>query len=486
MDFSNISVLCVGDLMLDRYVYSDMERISPEAPVPVLLMKHTREMLGGAGNVASNVASLGGRAILIGLLGRDGTGACVRRVLADLPGVVASCVDTDDRPTICKTRFIAANQQVVRADEESQLEQTAAEGTALLEAVRSWVGRVGAVVLSDYGKGVLNASTIAAVIKDARAAGVPVFVDPKSPDFSHYRGATCITPNLRELAAASGEAVGDRDGVVRAAQRVLAQAEAQAILATRSEKGMMLIEAAGAVHSVPARAREVFDVSGAGDTVIATMALCHAAGRPLSQAMYVANAAASVVVSKLGTATATVAEVMRELDAQEYEPGTPSLSGVQTLERVRDLVKHWKEQGLAVGFTNGCFDVLHPGHVALLARARTECDRLIVALNTDASVRRLKGPTRPVNMLEARAEVMAAVRYVDCVVAFDEDTPIELIRELLPNVLVKGADYTVDRVVGGDVVQAAGGRVVLANLVFGQSTTATITRMQAQAIEPVA
>jgi D-beta-D-heptose 7-phosphate kinase/D-beta-D-heptose 1-phosphate adenosyltransferase len=484
MDFSNISVLCVGDLMLDRYVYSDMERISPEAPVPVLLMRHTREMLGGAGNVASNVASLGGRAVLIGMLGRDASGDCLRRILAHLPGVVAGCIDTNDRPTICKTRFIAANQQVVRADEESLQPLTAAEEAALLEAVRSWIGRVGAVVLSDYGKGMLNAATIAAVTGAARAAGVPVFVDPKSPDFSQYRGATCITPNLKELAAASGEAVGDEAGVVRAARRVLAQAGAGAILATRSEKGMVLVEAGGEVHSVPARAREVFDVSGAGDTVIATMALCHAAGRPLSQAMYVANAAASVVVSKLGTATATMAEVMRELDAQEYEPGTAATSGVQKLERVRDLVGHWKEQGLVVGFTNGCFDVLHPGHVALLARARGECDRLVVALNTDASVRRLKGPTRPVNTLDARAEVMAAVRYVDCVVAFDGDTPLELIRELLPNVLVKGADYTVDRVVGADLVQAAGGRVVLADLVSGQSTTATITRMQTT--EPVA
>ena len=483
MDFSNITVLCVGDLMLDRYVYSDMQRISPEAPVPVLLTRHTREMLGGAGNVASNIASLGGRAVLIGMVGRDGAGDCLRRILAQLPRITASCVDTDDRPTICKTRFIAANQQVVRADEESQSPQTAAEEAGLLQAVQSWIGHVGAVVLSDYGKGVLNPSVIAAAIKVAHATGVPVFVDPKSPDFSHYHGATCITPNLKELAAASGEAVGDEDSVVRAARHVLAQAEAGAILATRSEKGMTLVEANGEVHSVPARAREVFDVSGAGDTVIATMALCHAAGRSLSQAMYVANAAASVVVSKLGTATATMAEVMRELDAQEYEPGTAPTSGVQTLDRVRGLVKHWKEQGLTVGFTNGCFDVLHPGHVTLLAQARGECDRLIVALNTDASVRRLKGPTRPVNTLAARAEVIAAVRYVDCVVAFDEDTPIELIRELSPNVLVKGADYTVDRVVGADVVQAAGGRVVLVSLVSGQSSTAMIARMRT--IEPV-
>jgi D-beta-D-heptose 7-phosphate kinase/D-beta-D-heptose 1-phosphate adenosyltransferase len=465
--------------MLDRFVYTDMERISPEAPVPVLRLKQTREMLGGAGNVANNIASLGGRAILIGVLGRDGPGDRVRQILADRPGVITSHVDSGDRPTTCKTRFIAANQQVVRADEESQLPLSATEEAALLAAMRLWVDRVGAIVLSDYGKGVLNPATIPAIIGAARAAGVPVFVDPKSPDFSRYRGATCITPNLKELAAASGEAVDDHAGVVRAAQIVLAQAQAQAILATRSDKGMMLIEAAGEVHSVPARAREVFDVSGAGDTVIATMALCHAAGRSLSQAMHFANAAASVVVSKLGTATADMAEVMHEFDEQDHQRGAAPVPGVQPLEQVQALVRRWKERGLVVGFTNGCFDVLHPGHVALLAQARSECDRLVVALNTDASVQRLKGPTRPINTLEGRARVIAAVRYVDCVVSFGEETPIELIRTLLPHVLVKGADYTIDGVVGAGLVQAAGGRVVLAKLVAGQSTTGTIARIQA-------
>lgn len=478
MDFSKISVLCVGDLMLDRFAYSDMERISPEAPVPVLRLKRTREMLGGSGNVANNVASLGGRAILIGMLGRDGSGDCIRHILGKLHGVVACCVDTGERPTICKTRFIAANQQVVRTDEESHMPLTNVEETALLAEVRSWITRVGAVVLSDYGKGTLSLSITIAVISEAQTAGVPVFVDPKSRDFSDYRGATCVTPNLKELAAASGESVSDEAAVVVAARKVMMQANAAAILVTRSEKGMMLIEFAGEVHSVPARAREVFDVSGAGDTVIAAMALCHAAGRSLSQAMHIANAAASVVVSKLGTAVADMTEVMHELDAQDYERGIGPAPGVQPFDHVCNLALRWKQQGLVIGFTNGCFDVLHPGHVALLARARSECDRLIVALNTDASVRELKGPTRPVNTLHARALVVAALRYVDCVVEFAEDTPIELIRTLMPNVLIKGADYSIDRVVGADLVQAAGGRVVLANLMSGHSTTGTIARMQ--------
>jgi D-beta-D-heptose 7-phosphate kinase/D-beta-D-heptose 1-phosphate adenosyltransferase len=478
MDFTDISVLCIGDLMLDRYVYADMERISPEAPVPVLRLKHTREMLGGAGNVTNNIAALGGRAILVGVVGRDPTGDCLRRALAGLPRVISACVDTDERRTICKTRFIAANQQVVRTDDESLAPLTDAERDAVLMQARAWIGRVGALVLSDYGKGVLTRTMVSELIAEARAAAIPVFVDPKSSDYSDYRGATCLTPNTKELAAAAGERIDDAEGVIRAARRVLAQAEARAILATRSEKGMMLIEASGEVHSVPARAREVFDVSGAGDTVIATMALCAAAGRTLPQAMRFANAAASVVVSKLGTATADIAEVMQEFEEQDND-GSPMIApGVQPLEQVRETVRRWKQQGMVVGFTNGCFDIIHPGHVALLARARSECDRLVVALNTDRSVRALKGPTRPVNTLDARARVIAALRYVDCVVGFDEDTPLELIRALEPDVLVKGADYTVDKVVGGDLVRASGGRIVLAKLVPDQSTTRTIDRLQ--------
>ena len=481
MDFSNIQVLCVGDVMLDRFVQCDMERISPEAPVPILRLRGTREMLGGAGNVASNVAALGGTVVLAGLVGMDAAGDAVRRLLLGLPRLVSAAVDTPGRPTTCKTRFIAANQQVVRADEESQAAAGPAEEAALLDAVRAWIGRVGAVVLADYGKGALTPALVAQVVALARAAGVPVFVDPKSPDFSRYRGATCITPNLKELAAASGMAVDGTDAVVQAARHVLEQAAADAILVTRSEKGMTLVEAGGAVQSVPARARAVFDVSGAGDTVIAAMALCVAAGRSLAQAMHIANAAASVVVSKPGTATATVPEVLRELGAQDDDLDASEPDGARPLPEVQALVARWKAQGLKVGLTNGCFDILHSGHVSLLAQARAGCDRLVAALNTDASVRRLKGPSRPVNPLDGRARVVAALRHVDVVVAFDEPTPLELIRSLLPDVLVKGADYTLDQVVGADVVQAAGGRVLLASLVLGVSTTDTIARMR----EPV-
>jgi D-beta-D-heptose 7-phosphate kinase/D-beta-D-heptose 1-phosphate adenosyltransferase len=478
MDFSNIAVLCVGDVMLDRFVYGEMERISPEAPVPVLRLTRTREMLGGAGNVANNIASLGGQAVLVGLLGADGPGDTVRRLAAGLAGVTGAFVDTAERPTICKTRFIATRQQVVRADEESLLPLQQAEQVALRAAIARHLPAVRAVILSDYGKGLLSRELIDFVIDAARQAGIPVFVDPKTKDFGLYRGASCITPNLRELAAASGLPIGTDEEVLAAARQVMDHSGAAAILATRSERGMLLAEASGEWHSVPARAREVFDVSGAGDTVIATLALAHASGRTLLQAMHIANAAAGVVVSKLGTATADVAEVVHELAAQETDQHAPPAQ-LQPLSRVQGLVAGWKEQGLTVGFTNGCFDILHPGHVSLLAAARAQCDRLVVALNTDDSVRRLKGPTRPVNRLQSRAQVIAALRHVDCVTSFDEDTPLELIRVLLPDVLVKGGDYTREQVVGGDLVTAAGGRVMLARIVEGESTTGTIARLQA-------
>ena len=486
MDFSVISVLCVGDVMLDRFVYGEMERISPEAPVGVLRLTRTREMAGGVGNVASNILSLGGRAVLVGLLGEDPAGTALRAIIAAQGCGVSGLVATPARPTICKTRLIATHQQVVRTDEESRLALQPDEERALIAAIDEHIDGAGVLVLSDYGKGVCGPRVIAHAIATARARGIAVFVDPKGHDFSRYHGATCITPNVRELAAAAGLPAEDEEQVTEAARRVMQQSGASAILATRSEKGMMLVGHDGAVLSVPARAREVFDVSGAGDTVIAALALAHGGGQSLAQAMRIANAAAGVVVGKLGTATADIVEVMQELDLLDRQFGAhPAPSILATLAHAQGLRARWKAQGLRVGFTNGCFDILHCGHVALLAAARAECDRLVVALNTDDSVRRLKGAARPVNRLLARAQVIAAIRHVDCVVCFDDDTPLDLIRALLPDVLVKGADYAPGDVVGADLVRDAGGKLVLAPLVAEQSTTATIARMrQGSALDP--
>ena len=476
MNFSGVKVLCVGDVMLDRFLSGDVERISPEAPVPVIRLRSSKAMLGGAGNVAHNIATLGGEAVLLGLSGEDEVGRSLHALLAETPGIVPALVTSARRPTTCKTRFLAGRQQVVRADEESSLPMSAAEERRVLAELDELVASAAAVILSDYGKGVLTGRVIAHAVALAEAAGVPVFVDPKTDDFSRYRGATCITPNLKELAAAAHLPVNSEDDVVAAARRVMADAACAAILATRSDQGMMLIEAGGAVHSVPARAREVFDVSGAGDTVIATLALAYASGLSLVQAMRVSNAAAGVVVSKVGIATLEPAELLRELEAGEDGAAKPG--ALRSLAETVAEVERWKRQGLTVGFTNGCFDILHPGHVALLQAARGQCDRLVVALNTDASVARLKGPERPINSLEQRAAVLAAIRYVDCVVGFADDTPLALIRRLLPDALFKGADYRPEEVVGADVVQAGGGRVMLIELVDGQSTTRIVERIR--------
>ena len=479
MNFAAVTVLCLGDVMLDRYVHGEVNRISPEAPIPVMRLTRSKEMLGGAGNVVNNIASLRGQAILVSLVGHDAPGETIRNLLAATPGITAELVATTARPTLCKTRFLAGGQQIVRADEESLLAIQPDEEDALIAAVRTHLGAVHAVILSDYGKAVLGARVLAFAIAAARARGIPVFVDPKGDDFSRYRGVTCITPNLNELAQASKLPVSTEAEVAAAAHRVMAAAQADAVLVTRSERGMTLVPARGSSLSLPARAREVFDVSGAGDTVIATLALGYASGLSLPEAMRAANAAAGVVVSKSGTATVTVAEVLHELEEQDHVAGV-DMPGLVHEIRAGVLVERWKHLGLKVGFTNGCFDILHPGHVSLLKAARGECDRLIVAVNTDASVRQLKGPTRPVNDLQSRAQVLAALRYVDCVVGFDEETPIDLIRSILPDVLIKGSDYTIETVVGADLVLAAGGRVFLAPFVRGQSTTQIISRAQAE------
>jgi D-beta-D-heptose 7-phosphate kinase/D-beta-D-heptose 1-phosphate adenosyltransferase len=479
MDFSRTTILCLGDIMLDCYAYCETERISPEAPVPVLLLKRTQGMLGGAGNVARNIASLGGRAILMGLLGRDRAGAEVEALIEGTAGLVGAHLTTAGRPTNCKTRYIASHQQIIRVDEESVGELAQSEERRVLAGYERALANVDAVVLSDYGKGVLSPGVVNFAIERGRAAGLPVFVDPKSEDFGCYRGATCITPNLKELSLASRMPVAGDAEVVAAARKVMHDAEAAAILVTRSEKGMILVEVAGDVHVERSRAREVFDVSGAGDTVIGVLALAHAAGQPMPSAMRLANTAAGIVVSKLGTATVEIDELIRER-SRETHVADQNPAKCLSVTEIEALVRRWKDRGLSVGFTNGCFDIMHAGHIALLAAARAHCDRLIVALNTDDSARRLKGPPRPVNALRDRCAVIAAVWAVDAVTSFDEDTPLDLIRRLKPDVLVKGGDYTIETVVGAEDVQAAGGRVVIVDLVGGHSTTATIGKLQAR------
>ncbi len=480
LDFAGVRVVVLGDAMLDRFLYGDVDRISPEAPVPVVRLRRSHAMPGGAGNVARNVSALGGKAVLVGLLGEDDAAVELRALLAGDPGIEDATVASAARPSTRKMRVIAGNQQVARLDEEEARPADPGEAAALVEAVRNRIAAgCGALVLSDYAKGALTPAVVAGAVAAAHEAGVPVFADPKSDDFGLYRGADCLTPNARELARATRMPTGTEAEVVAAARTAMRAAGVPALLCTRAERGMVLVRADGGHASVSAEAREVFDVSGAGDTVIATLALAHAAGRPLEEAMPIANAAAGIVVGKLGTATVGAEELEHALSAggggSDGPGGAPAALGLDAALR---RAAEWRAHGLRVGFTNGCFDILHAGHVALLQAARRRCDRLVVALNTDASVARLKGASRPINPLADRAAVVSALASVDAVVAFAEDTPLELIRALRPDVLVKGADYTEDRVVGADLVRASGGEVVLVDLLPGRSTTGIAARLR--------
>jgi D-beta-D-heptose 7-phosphate kinase/D-beta-D-heptose 1-phosphate adenosyltransferase len=467
IDWAGRHVLIVGDVMLDRYVYGDVERISPEAPIPVLRRTRETRVAGGAANVARNVVALGGRATLVGVVGRDPNGE-VLSVLCEQAGIATALVRCD-RMTTEKVRFVAGGQQLLRADGEEASALVGAQD-ALVGAARAAIAEADVVVLSDYAKGVLTADVLSRVIATARERDVPVVVDPKQKDFSLYRGATVVTPNRSEIRAAVGTDPADDDAAVRAGSLALSAAEARAVLVTRGADGMTLVERAGS-HHLRSRAREVFDVSGAGDTVVACLALALAAGQPVASAAGLANAAAGVAVSKLGTATVGLDE-LREALSIAADAAVPAC--LESAVRAREV---WRQRGLRVGFTNGCFDLLHPGHVHLLRAARAECDRLVVGLNSDASVTALKGPGRPVRDAHSRAAVLAALRSVDLVVTFDEPTPRRLVETLVPDVLVKGSDYAKHQVVGSDVVEAAGGEVVLVDLLEGHSTTRTVDAM---------
>ena len=465
------SILVIGDVMLDGYSSGSVERLSPEAPVPVLRNVSRKDVPGGGANVAMNIAALGGRPHLIGLIGQDADGRRLEALLGE-GGVSTRLIAATDRPTTSKLRILATHQQIVRIDTEQTGPADAAAEEELLAAIAALMPSMRAVVLSDYCKGCLSDRVLRAAIAQATELGLPIFVDPKRVDFAAYAGATFITPNRSELARATAMACGHDDECRSAADRAKALTGAS-ILLTRSEQGMSLFPVEGAEILLPTHTQEIFDVSGAGDTVVAAFALSIVSGHNPAQALRLANHAAGVVVGKPGTATVTQAELATVIDQDHPVPGA---NGSVSWADAASFRKQWKEQGLRVGFTNGCFDLLHPGHIALLRQSAAHCDRLIVGLNSDASVRRLKGASRPVQSEVARAEVMAAIGHVDLVVIFDEDTPCELIETLKPDLLVKGSDYTEDQIVGADIVKALGGRILRVDLRAGHSTTDMIDR----------
>jgi D-beta-D-heptose 7-phosphate kinase/D-beta-D-heptose 1-phosphate adenosyltransferase len=471
--FHKLRVLVLGDVMLDRFVYGAVDRISPEAPIPVMAVKRSLHMPGGAGNVVRNCAALGAQAVLVGVVGEDADAGVLREQFEAVPGVVPRLIADASRPTTIKTRYVADRQQILRTDIESRAPLDARTAETVLGEFQERMADSDVVVLSDYAKGVLSDSVTQAAIARARAAGKTIIADPKSRDFSKYHGVSILTPNRNELQLACGVECTTDEEIATNAQRFIDRGVCDTMVVTRGEDGMSIVSKGGAPVHLRTTTREVYDVSGAGDTVLAVLALGLGAGGGIEQAARLANLAAGVVVGKHGTATVSTSEMIVVL----AQAGGNEHGKVFGLESAVQLRRSWQERGLKVAFTNGCFDLLHPGHVSLLEQARRSADRLIVGLNSDASIRRLKGETRPVQDEIARATVLTSLKPVDAVVIFGEDTPLRVLEALEPDVLVKGSDYTMEQVVGAELVTSRGGKVVLADLVHGHSTTGTLQRL---------
>ncbi len=472
---SDSHVVVIGDVMLDRYYEGSVDRISPEAPVPILHVADCFERPGGAANVALNLASLGVQVTLVGLVGKDADAARLETLLGE-GGVACRFIVSQTARTIVKVRALSRRQQVLRLDFEDSFANEPHD--ALAAVVASLLPAASLIILSDYGKGSLTEA--AALITASRAAGVPVLVDPKGLDFSKYAGATLITPNLSEFTAVAGVPADEADFAARA-QAMRAELGLDHLLVTRGEQGMTLCSGAGEPYSVAADAREVYDVTGAGDTVIATLAGALASGVPVRRAVDLANVAAGLVVARKGTASVQAADILARMREQAASVEDDPIAAIAAAQRAGEVIV----------MTNGCFDILHAGHVAYLQQARQMGQRLVVAVNSDASVRRLKGAGRPINPIEDRMAVLSALRCVDWVLAFDgsaapdggrEDTPRDLIAQVAPDILVKGGDYSVATIVGADAVLARGGRVEVLPLLPGRSTS-HIAQRAAQATE---
>lgn len=474
--FDGQHVLIVGDVMLDRHIWGVVNRISPEAPVPVV--RYQRESLtpGGCGNVAMNLAGLGVKVSVVSLVGVDQDGVRLRDQMSEAGVDVSGIVDDSTRPTTTKTRIIGGHQQMIRLDTESAEPPSEGIRRRVVGLVREKLESARTLILSDYAKGLLTNVVCEEVIRAARQAAVPVFVDPKGKDWSRYRGASTLTPNRSELSVVASADVTTKEALIREANRLREHLELDSLTITLSEEGMLRVEG-DRVISVPAMAREVFDVSGAGDTAIATLAAAMGTGLSTHDGLLLANIAAGIVVAKVGTVPVHRYELIQAL-RDWHKPGSAGKS--VSPQELRNLIGVWRKNGERIVFTNGCFDILHAGHVSYLEQARNFGDRLIVGVNSDASIARLKGPGRPINPESHRLQVLRALESVDLVIPFDEDTPLSLINELRPDVLVKGADYTEDEVVGAREVRSWGGDVRLVELVSGVSTTNIASAMARQ------
>jgi D-beta-D-heptose 7-phosphate kinase / D-beta-D-heptose 1-phosphate adenosyltransferase len=466
------SVLVIGDVMLDRYTYGSASRISVEAPVPILSIDREIEQPGGTGNVVRNLTALGAAVALISVVGDDAAGSELTGLVGGQPGVEPWLLVQGGRTTTLKTRFIASGQQLLRTDREQTNPIHPKLAERLLRIASDAMAATSVTVLSDYGKGVLAGNVPAELVAAAKRMGRPIIVDPRGSDFSRYAGADVVMPNRPELAAATGMPTDDEAAIVAAATALRARFAFGAVVVTRGNDGMTLVDGDGVRH-FPTEAPVVYDTSGAGDTALGVLGAAIAAKLPMPAAVRLANLAAGICVGKVGNAVVREGDLLHALS-----PQASVLRKIVDRQAAAEQAERWRRRGWRVGFTNGCFDLLHPGHVHMLEQARAQCDQLIVGINTDASVQRLKGSSRPMQTEPARAAVLASLGCVDLVCSFEEDTPETLISALRPDILVKGADYTLDQVVGAELLRAWGGKVVLADLLAGHSTTATLARVR--------
>ena len=467
-DFQGQHILVVGDVMLDCYIHGEVSRISPEAPIPILLQKHTKSVPGGAANVARNLVHLGCRVTLIGAVGQDAQASQLIEALEALPQLDFQPVAAGDRPTTVKTRFMSSGQQMLRLDNEDKEPLSAELTEAICASVERNLPECRMLILSDYAKGVCTKTLLQRVLRLAAAHHIPVVVDPKSSDFSDYAGASLITPNLLELQRAARTAISDIDEIADFAHTIIQQHDIAHMLVTLGGRGMLLVDA-DSHHHIPAHHCDVYDVSGAGDTVIATISAMLTASDDMVKAMSFGNLAASKVVAKLGTASLCPGEL---ISAGQHQHKS------WTIDSLTEQIGSWQADGLKIGFTNGCFDLMHAGHIQLLKACAEKCDKLIIGINSDISVRRLKGDKRPVQSEQSRIAALSALKFVAAVIVFDEDTPIELITALRPDMIAKGGDYQRHEIVGSSVMSDTGGEIHIIPLAEGYSTTSFLASEQ--------
>lgn len=476
-EFAKSRILVIGDMMLDRYIWGDVERISPEAPVPVFHINRRSDVPGGAGNVVLNLIGLGCSVTVIGVIGNDAPGERLSMLLQK-PGVQAHVLIDPSRSTITKTRILSQGQQLLRLDEEESFPVSIDIKNRIVELVKTSLTTCDAIIFSDYGKGLLQTEELAQeIINLAKDRNIPVIIDPKGKDWCRYTGATCVTPNTKEFEHVVGEKLTDKKQLVLAMRSIMAKYNLGWLVVTRGSHGLCLMDKSGKPIFIPALSKHVYDVSGAGDTVIATLTLGVGAGFTFPDSAKIANLAAGIVIGKIGTQPINLFELKASLKIVGFDAFSSDSHKITSLPAAVMQVDAWKSNRQKIVFTNGCFDLLHPGHIHILKQARDLGDRLVVAVNSDASVRRLKGPSRPILTEHDRVSLLSSLSCVDLVLIFDEDTPEDMLKPLSPHILVKGADYKPEEVVGRSIVESYGGQVHLVKLLTGYSTTAIATKV---------